>query len=101
MAVYGALLVVVCGLVLVARPVRRLGVGTRRRALLLVACGAATAAVALLLPARWRLIHPGSALIRRMWLRAIERRTTRSESDPKARADRTMSSSAFNIRRTA
>jgi hypothetical protein len=26
----------------------------------------------------WRIIQPGSALIRRMWLRAIERRATRS-----------------------
>jgi hypothetical protein len=24
----------------------------------------------------WRLIYPGSALIRRMWLRAVERRAT-------------------------
>src|SRR5207248_5536407 len=27
--------------------------------------------------AYWRLIYPGSAIIRRMWLRAIERRATR------------------------
>ena len=26
----------------------------------------------------WRIIYPGSALIRRMWLRAVERRATRS-----------------------
>ncbi|MEP6858175.1 MAG: hypothetical protein ABI994_07300, partial [Gemmatimonadales bacterium] len=25
----------------------------------------------------WRLIYPGSALIRRMWLRAVKRRATR------------------------
>jgi hypothetical protein len=28
--------------------------------------------------AYWRVIYPGSALIRRMWLRAIARRATRS-----------------------
>lgn len=28
----------------------------------------------------WRVIYPGSAIIRRMWLRAIERRATRPES---------------------
>jgi hypothetical protein len=29
--------------------------------------------------AYWRIIYPGSALIRRMWLRAIERRATNPE----------------------
>jgi hypothetical protein len=32
----------------------------------------------------WRLIYPGSALIRRMWLRAVEKRATY----PAARHDR-------------
>jgi hypothetical protein len=27
----------------------------------------------------WRVIYPGSAIIRRMWLRAIQRRATSSE----------------------
>ena len=32
--------------------------------------------------AYWRIIYPGSALIRRMWLRAVERRATDPDSGP-------------------
>lgn len=32
--------------------------------------------------AYWRVIYPGSALIRRMWLRAIDRRATSAETGP-------------------
>jgi hypothetical protein len=50
-AVYSGIFVLVAGLICCVRPIRRLGIPSRRRALIIVAVGACVAGIGLLLPA--------------------------------------------------
>jgi len=135
--VYLGLMLAFAGLILIVKPIRRLRVPTRRRALAVAAAGVALAGTALALPAPesrasrvesrldefapawqfrehhtiriaappsrayanspparrrfaayWRVIYPGSAIIRRMWLRAIERRAREVQQDDEIGAPR-------------
>ncbi len=76
--VYAGLAVACLGLVASLRPLQHLGLGSRRRGLAALAGGLVTAGLAApRFAIYWRVIYPGSALIRRMWLDAIRRRAER------------------------
>lgn len=89
---YAALLATLIGLASLVRPFRRLGVRTRPRALLVVLVAVVLALGTICAPVRptrvfgtddrairrflpyWRVILPGSAILRVTWLQAISRR---------------------------
>ena len=97
--VYIGLVIAATGLTFVAKPIHALQVSTRSQGLAIVGLGLLLTGIGLTLPiaesrlenaetrvfanspeargrfARyWRVIYPGSAIIRRMWLRAVRRR---------------------------
>lgn len=72
--VYSGLVGMLAGAVSVVRPVGMLRVQTRLGGVAFFAASAADPRATRAFAAYWRMIHPGSALIRVMWLRAIRLR---------------------------